>query len=117
MIMKKFQKRIEDFTCINCKKEIKGTGYTDHCPHCLYSTHVDINPGYRMAECKGIMVPTGVEKEKERYIIYYQCLKCEHTKRVKMAEDDNLEKIILLSANTIKNDSKTKTKKKNRRTS
>ncbi len=110
--MKKFQKRVEDFTCINCKKEIRGTGYTDHCPHCLYSIHVDINPGDRMAECKGVMVPVGVEKEKGRYIIYYQCLKCNYKKRVKIAEDDNLEKIISLSTNTIKNDRKEKIKKK-----
>ncbi len=114
-MMKLFQKKVEDFVCIKCKKRVKGGGYTDHCPHCLYSVHVDINPGDRMAECKGEMVPIGVKKEGEKYIICYQCLRCNYSYEVKKAEDDNSEKIILLSTNVIKNDSKAKIKRKNRR--
>jgi len=44
---KKFQKRIENFTCEKCGLFVKGTGYTDHCPNCLWSKHMDINPGDR----------------------------------------------------------------------
>ena len=28
---------------------MKGNGYTNHCPKCLWSKHVDINPGDRGA--------------------------------------------------------------------
>ena len=37
----------EDFICENCGKDVEKSSYTarDHCPYCLYSKHVDINPG------------------------------------------------------------------------
>ena len=46
---KKFERNREDFTCNNCELFVQGDGYTDHCPSCLYSKHVDINPGDRQA--------------------------------------------------------------------
>ena len=54
--MKQFTMRDESFTCENCHKEVKPLGYTarDHCPYCLYSKHVDINPGDRQNTCKGL---------------------------------------------------------------
>jgi len=55
MQKKRFQKRIEDFVCERCGAFVKGTGYTDHCPECLWSKHVDVNPGDREAECGGLM--------------------------------------------------------------
>jgi len=82
MKIKKFQKRVENFTCINCGYEVKGDGYTNHCPKCFYSLHVDIFPGDRLETCKGILVPKRVEKkgiEKngfDRYLIYFECEKC-----------------------------------------
>jgi len=94
---KKFQRKIEDFVCENCGEKTKGDGYTDHCPKCLWSKHVDINPGDRMCDCKGLMEPIGVEIKSDEYIIHYQCLKCKYRHRVKSAPSDNLEKIIELS--------------------
>ncbi|MDD4027925.1 MAG: RNHCP domain-containing protein, partial [Bacilli bacterium] len=43
----------ENFICEVCKKEVKSLGYTarDHCPYCLSSKHVDINPGDRKCTC------------------------------------------------------------------
>ena len=48
--MKLFSKKDESFVCENCKKEVEVLNYTsrDHCPFCLYSKHVDINPGDRL---------------------------------------------------------------------
>lgn len=112
--MKRFQKRVEDFICINCSKKVSGDGYTDHCPHCLYSVHVDINPGDRMSSCGGTMKPLGVKRSGEKYIIYYVCQDCNYSHEVKMNKDDNLKEIILLSTNIIKNDGEGKIKKKNR---
>ena len=56
---KRFTRTIENFTCGICGTEVKGSGYTDHCPKCLWSEHVDIFPGDRKAECGGLMEPIG----------------------------------------------------------
>jgi len=47
-------------------KRLKNFGYTarDHCPYCLYSKHLDIFPGDRKNECKGLMKPIGYMKKK-----------------------------------------------------
>ena len=93
---KKFQRRIEDFICEKCGKKVKGKGYTDHCPECLWSKHVDINPGDRKSKCGGSMEPISVEVKNDKYIIYYHCIKCGFKHRVKSTLDDNLDEIIKL---------------------
>ena len=55
--MKRFNMINEDFICENCGAKVSKSDYTarDHCPLCLYSKHVDINPGDRANNCKGLM--------------------------------------------------------------
>ncbi len=101
--MKKFQKKKEDFVCEKCKKSVKGDGFTDHCPQCLWSKHVDINPGDRSSSCKGMMEPEGVKKEGEKYFIYYKCQNCGFKHRVKVTKEDDFEKIIEISKKVFKN--------------
>jgi len=96
---KRFQKKVENFICEHCGVFVKGTGYTDHCPKCLWSKHVDINPGDRKSECSGMMEPIGVEVESGKYIIHYRCEKCGYQYRVKSAPGDNLNKIVKLASN------------------
>ncbi len=98
---KRFQRRREDFTCLNCGKKIKGDGFTDHCSDCLWSRHVDVNPGDRKAECGGEMEPVGAEHKQDGYIIFYQCTRCGYNYRVKSAVDDNVEEIIKISKKPI----------------
>jgi rubrerythrin len=100
---KRFQKRVEDFICQHCGAFIKGKGYTDHCPKCLWSRHVDINPGDRKSTCGGMMEPIEVELKGGNYIIYYQCTKCAHKHRVKSNPKDNFEKIIKLTNRPFRN--------------
>ncbi len=95
---KRFQKHKEDFTCANCGKKVTGTGYTDHCPDCLYSKHVDINPGDRANICQGMMKPIGIEGSQDKQKIVYRCEKCHEIHRVKVAANDNLDTIIVLTA-------------------
>ncbi len=97
--MKKFQECDEGFLCENCKKEVKPLGYTsrDHCPYCLYSKHVDINPGDRENSCKGLLKPIGIEKYKDTYKILYQCESCHQTHKNIIARDDDMETIIEIS--------------------
>ncbi|MBL7045323.1 MAG: RNHCP domain-containing protein [Parcubacteria group bacterium] len=95
--MKNFQRKIEDFVCENCEKAVKGDGYTNHCPVCLYSKHVDINPGDRGADCVGLMEPVSCEAKKDSYVITHVCEVCKHKKRNKTIPQDNFEKILELS--------------------
>lgn len=89
----------EKFVCENCHTDVSPLGYTarDHCPNCLYSKHVDINPGDRLNECRGLLIPIGIEKYKNTYKIIYRCQKCHTIHKNIMANDDNYEKIINLS--------------------
>jgi len=97
MMQKKFQRKIEDFVCENCGEKIKGNGYTNHCPFCLWSKHVDINPGDRQSPCRGLMEPIGIEIKSGDKTIYYQCQKCGFKHRVKAVAGDNFEEIIKLT--------------------
>ena len=99
--MKLFSMKDEEFICSNCGSKVSKLNYTarDHCNHCLYSVHVDINPGDRLNDCKGILVPIGIEKFKNSYKIIYKCDKCGQLHKNIMATDDNMDVIIELSKN------------------
>mgnify|MGYP001587224618 CR=1 FL=1 len=94
---KKFTRKIENFACEKCGAVAQGNGYTDHCLHCLWSKHVDINPGDRANSCKGMMQPIGVETTGGGYIIQYKCEKCGEKRRIKSARDDDFEEIVKLN--------------------
>ena len=92
------------FTCRNrkCRKKVKphgGGSCRNHCPYCLYSMHVDLAvPGDRLSECKGMMIPVGVEINKKKGArIMHVCEKCVYKAHNRMAPDDNWEKICELS--------------------
>lgn len=89
----------ENFRCENCGREVQKLNYTarDHCPYCLYSKHVDINPGDRANPCQGLLRPVDLEKFKDTYKIVYTCEKCQGTHKNIIANDDNMEAIIALS--------------------
>lgn len=97
--MKLFTKNDDSFTCEHCLKEVKALKYTsrDHCPYCLYSKHVDIFPGDRNNNCKGLLEPIGIEKFKDTYKIIYKCKKCNKIHKNIMANDDDIDLIIQLS--------------------
>lgn len=99
---KRFVRTPENFNCIICGQPVKGTGYTDHCPNCLWSLHVDTNPGDRKSECQGLMEPIGVTQGKKGWRIFYQCQSCGYTHPNKAATDDNMETIIKLSSQPIR---------------
>ena len=92
--MKKFQRKIEDFVCENCGSKVKGNGYTNHCPYCLWSKHVDINPGDRQEICKGLMKPINILMESDNFIIVQKCEKCGIERKIKADESDEIRKNI-----------------------
>jgi len=97
--MKNFSKLDESFVCEKCNKLVNKLNYTsrDHCPYCLYSKHVDINPGDRLNECGGLLKPIGIEKFKDTYKIIYKCEKCSEMRKNIVAKDDDFNEIINIS--------------------
>ncbi len=91
-----FQKRVEDFVCEVCGTRVKGGGYTDHCPKCLTSKHVDNKPGDRASRCGALMIPVSTEYDGNSFIIHYECAGCGKKTRVKAAKDDNEELLFSL---------------------
>lgn len=90
----------ESFICENCGKQVSKLGYScrNHCPYCLYSKHVDIEPGDRAQDCHGLLEPIGIETNKKGYVIIFKCKKCGEIRKNKVAEDDDMDKVIELSA-------------------
>lgn len=99
--MKKFNMIDESFICEHCGKNVSKLEYTarDHCPYCLYSKHVDINPGDRANICKGLLKPIDIEKFKDTYKIIYKCEKCNELHKNIIAVDDDMNEIIRISSN------------------
>ena len=98
-----FKKLDSAFVCMNCGEEVSPLGYTsrNHCPKCLCSIHVDIEPGDRENTCKGLLVPVGIEyNAKKGYIIVHKCRSCGEIKKNKSATDDNYELILNIMKNT-----------------
>ncbi|MFC4767242.1 RNHCP domain-containing protein [Effusibacillus consociatus] len=103
----KFTVRNEPFTCIWCGVEVQplAGGCRNHCPECFYSLHLDINPGDRASECKGILEPVDVESHsKKGYMIVHRCKKCGQITRNKAAledpvQPDSLDRLLELMRN------------------
>ena len=102
--MKQFTKNDSGFICSNCGKEVFPLGYSsrDHCPHCLASIHIDIFPGDRANNCKGIMLPNEIITNSKGYVINYKCEKCGQLHNNKAAQDDNFETILSVMNRTYK---------------
>lgn len=97
LMNKKFTKNDNSFMCDCCNTLVEKLSYTsrDHCPICLSSLHVDINPGDRANPCKGIMKPFDIEQNsKKGFVIVYKCSKCKEIHKNKSANDDSLDAII-----------------------
>ena len=94
MEQKLFTKLDEEFVCQNCGLKVKPLGYScrNHCPRCLCSLHLDINPGDRAAECGGLMRPISAEPDaKKGFIITHKCTKCGAIRRNKAATDAKVQ--------------------------
>lgn len=94
---RKFQRRIEDFVCEHCGQTVQGSGFTNHCPVCLWSKHVDINPGDREESCQGLMKPVGVERRGDGYRIRFICTRCGAERWNKAAPEDDFEMLLTIA--------------------
>lgn len=88
---KKFQRKIENFICEKCGDKNIGSGYTNHCKNCLWSKHVDVNPGDRAEKCCGMMEPIKIDFKNGEFMIIHKCLKCGVEKRNILDKKDNFD--------------------------
>lgn len=100
------------FECLNCGKTVSdsqymGTENRNHCPFCLWSKHVDINPGDRAQLCQGLMEPIGLtfknegvdkygKKRQGELMLIHRCQKCGKISINRVAGDDDPQEIFKL---------------------
>ena len=82
------------FLCTHCDRAIPGTApgtvHRNHCPHCLWSLHVDLATGDRRSACRGPMEPIaiGIRPDGE-WSILHRCQRCGLIRTNRIAGDDN----------------------------
>ena len=88
------------FLCTHCGATIPGTApgtaHRNHCPHCLWSLHVDLKTGDRRSACRGPMEPVaiGIQPNGE-WSILHRCQRCGMIRMNRIAGDDN--EVLLVS--------------------
>ena len=84
----------ESFTCKICGNYVlpegAGSNHRNHCPKCLSSAHLDIEPGDRASLCKGVMDPISVWVRKNgEWAIIHRCRTCGELGVNRISADDN----------------------------
>ena len=97
-----FKRTIENFVCQKCGFRVEGNGYTNHCPECLWSKHVDVTPGDRAEKCGGLMEPIRVEVKNKEYTIIHRCTRCGVERPNKAVKEDNFQMLVQITAENSK---------------
>lgn len=71
-----------------------AVSYTNHCPHCLWSRHVDVHPGDRAARCRAPMRPFRLLYEKGRFVLVHECVRCGAQRRCRASRNDDLSTLL-----------------------
>lgn len=92
----------ESFTCKVCGwlvvPDQAGTEHRNHCPNCLHSLHVDIEPGDRSSDCGGVMEPVAVwVRRGGEWAIIHRCKRCGALSSNRVAADDNPLKLLSMA--------------------
>ena len=93
----------DTFTCKSCGwtvgPEGAGSGHRNHCPNCLTSLHLDVEPGDRAADCGGLMEPVAVWVRKGgEWAIIHRCKRCGALSSNRVAADDSPMKLLSIAA-------------------
>jgi len=82
------------FVCEQCGAivaPLRNGGYRNHCPVCLYSKHLDVQPGDRAATCRALMEPVALEhSSKKGFLVVHRCRDCGATRRNRLADGTDL---------------------------
>lgn len=98
----------DTFVCRNCGRTVvpdgAGSGHRNHCPNCLYSVHLDNEPGDREANCGCLMEPVSVwVRNKGEWAIIHRCRMCGTFSSNRVAADDNPIKLMSIAMKPIGN--------------
>jgi hypothetical protein len=98
--------RAESFRCVHCRMEVgtdaMGTGHRNHCPYCLWSKHVDEEPGDRMSDCGGSMEPIAISVRGDgEWVLLHQCKSCGVIHANRTAGDDSALLLVRLAVKPI----------------
>lgn len=67
-----------------------GTKHRNHCPFCLWSRHLDIEPGDRQSPCLAPMEPIWIEVRPDgEWAIIHRCTGCNALRANRLAGDDH----------------------------
>lgn len=76
-----------------------GTDHRNHCPNCLHSVHLDVEPGDRAADCGGLMEPIAVWVRKGgEWALIHRCRVCGALSSNRIAADDHDALLVSLAA-------------------
>jgi hypothetical protein len=86
--------RGSSFRCHHCHRDVPmdalGTQHRNHCPFCLWSRHVDDEPGDRASECLASMEPIAISVRKDgEWVLIHRCNGCGELSSNRTAGDDN----------------------------
>jgi hypothetical protein len=89
-----FPNRTQSFRCVHCRLDVPtdapGTAHRNHCPNCLWSRHLDIEPGDRESDCLASMEPIAITVRKDgEWVLIHRCNGCGTLSSNRTAGDDN----------------------------
>ncbi|MDP9295571.1 MAG: RNHCP domain-containing protein, partial [Actinomycetota bacterium] len=69
------------FTCGRCGLSVPmhapGSAHRNHCPNCLWSRHLDDDPGDRDADCGSLMEPIAITVRGDgEWVLVHRCGGC-----------------------------------------
>ena len=74
----------------------------NHCPHCLWSRHMDIRPGDRLSPCRSPMKPIAVwVKPDGEWFLIHRCEQCSTIKANRIGADDSEERLLKLALSPV----------------
>jgi hypothetical protein len=87
-------KRAQSFRCHHCRLDVPtdapGTAHRNHCPGCLWSRHVDDEPGDRASDCLASMEPIAITVRRDgEWVLIHRCNGCGTLSSNRTAGDDN----------------------------
>ena len=92
----------DSFNCRVCGRLVvpigAGSAHRNHCPNCLSSVHLDVEPGDRAADCGGVMEPVAVWVRKGgEWAVIHRCRRCGALSSNRVAADDNPMKLMSIA--------------------
>ena len=96
----------ESFVCRVCGRTVApagaGSQHRNHCPYCLSSRHMDVQPGDRAAGCGGVMEPIAVWVRKDgEWALIHRCKACGALRSNRIAADDDPLKLLSLAVKPV----------------